>query len=420
MPSSTSPDSDNTMTTSASSSSSVAMRRGGSKSGSTASMEIDNSNHGLTEEEIERIPMIDKGTSMIYPLENDLESPDAVQNGPGSSGNVKIVSNGADGLPEKKSTKAFQLLFGIGGIYGAFLYYGSLQEDVFRFKNADGKTFQFAWFLQFLEAFANVIVGFIGRKVAGGVDGLPLRQFMITGASQVSSKAFTSLALAKGLSFPVATLAKSGKMAPVMAGQIIHGGATYRPREYLQVGAIIGGTLLLSLGKKKSGSSQNSLLGILFIILSLVMDGVTGGIQKRLKADMGRLGMHPKPYDFMLYTNLSMMMVAFAVSLVLGDFVKGYTFCSENPVVLELVMKFSVCSAIGQSFIFYTVAHFDPLVCSTVTTTRKIFSVLLSIFFKGHAMSGQGWAGVMIAISGILGEVQDKITGTKNKKGSKK
>mmetsp|Transcript_20395 Transcript_20395/g.31485 ORF Transcript_20395/g.31485 Transcript_20395/m.31485 type:complete len:420 (+) Transcript_20395:87-1346(+) len=415
MPTNASTDSNNAMGTTASSSSTTAFRRGGSKastSNSTTSMDME----GLTEDEIERTPMIDKAESMIYPLEDDLESTQS--NATGASGN-NIASPTADALTDKNSTKAMQLLIGIGGIYAAFLYYGSLQEDVFRFKDSDGETFQFAWFLQFLEALANVVVGFIGRKLVGGVDGLPLRQFMITGASQVSSKAFTSLALAKGLSFPVATLAKSGKMAPVMAGQIIHGGATYRPREYLQVGAIIGGTLLLSLGKKKSSSSQNSFLGIFFIIASLVMDGVTGGIQKRLKADMGRLGMHPKPYDFMLYTNLSMMMVAFGVSLVLGDFIKGYKFCVANPVVLELVMKFSACSAIGQSFIFYTVAHFDPLVCSTVTTTRKIFSVLLSIFFKGHALSGQGWTGVMVAIAGILGEVQDKITGTKDKKGSK-
>merc|ERR1711982_158652 len=67
--------------------------------------------------------------------------------------------------------------------------------------------------------------------------------------TQVSAKACTSLALANGLSFPVATLAKSGKMAPVMAGSLLLGGATYSVREYLQVAAIIGGTAIVSLGK---------------------------------------------------------------------------------------------------------------------------------------------------------------------------
>lgn len=164
----------------------------------------------------------------------------------------------SSGTPSKEAVEpataarrdAYKLCFGAGGIYLAFLYYGSLQEDVFLFKAPDGSTFQFAWFLQFLEASANVVVGYLGRRFIGGTPNLPMRPFAITGASQVFSKAFTSLALAKGLSFPVATLAKSGKMAPVMAGQLILGGSNYSVREYLQVAAIIGGTAMLSLGKK--------------------------------------------------------------------------------------------------------------------------------------------------------------------------
>lgn len=89
-----------------------------------------------------------------------------------------------------------------------------------------------------------------------------MRQFAVTGASQVFSKAFTGLSLAKGLSFPVATLAKSGKMAPVMIGQLLIGGTTYSLREYLQVGAIIAGTALLSLCKVRGSMFVGSLFGI--------------------------------------------------------------------------------------------------------------------------------------------------------------
>lgn len=143
-----------------------------------------------------------------------------------------------------------KFLFGAGGIWCAYLYYGSLQEDVFLFTSESGDKFTQAWFLQFLEALANVLVGWMGRQLTGGVPNLPLQQFFLSGATQVSSKAFTSLALANGLSFPVATLAKSGKMAPVMAGQLLLSGASYSCRDYLQVLAIIGGTAILSLGKK--------------------------------------------------------------------------------------------------------------------------------------------------------------------------
>lgn len=310
------------------------------------------------------------------------------------------------GLPD-----GAKLLIGAGGIYAAFLYYGSLQEDVFRYTSADGASFKQAWFLQVLEAFANVVVGFAGMQLMGPTKDIPLRMFAISGASQVTAKACTSLALANGLSFPVATLAKSGKMAPVMAGSLLLGGASYTVREYLQVAAIIGGTAIVSMGKKKGGAVSNSAMGVAYIIMSLVLDGVTAGFQKRLKEETAKVGVKPKPYDFMFWTNLFMCGTAMVVALGLGEFTSGFAFCAANPEILSKVVKFALCSAVGQSFIFYTIANFDPLVLSTVTTTRKIFSVLLSIFMKGHTLSGTGWGGIALSCAGIVSELQAKASG---------
>jgi solute carrier family 35 (UDP-galactose transporter), member B1 len=317
------------------------------------------------------------------------------------------------GLPD-----GMKLLIGAGGIYAAFLYYGSLQEDVFRFTAADGSHFKQAWFLQVMEALANVIVGFAGMMLTGATKGIPLKMFAISGAAQVTAKACTSLALANGLSFPVATLAKSGKMAPVMAGSLLLGGASYTIREYLQVVAIIGGTAIVSMGKKKGGG-ENSLMGVVYIALSLLLDGVTAGFQKRLKTETAKVGVKPKPYDFMFWTNLFMCLTAVVIAAGLGELTTGVAFCAGNPEILSKIIKFAVCSAVGQSFIFYTIASFDPLVLSTVTTTRKIFSVLLSIFLKGHALSATGWSGIALACAGILSELQDKMGGGHSKKEKK-
>ena len=258
-----------------------------------------------------------------------------------------------------------------------------------------------------LEALANVIVGFAGMILTGATKGIPLKMFAISGAAQVSAKSCTSLALANGLSFPVATLAKSGKMAPVMAGSLLLGGASYTLREYLQVVAIIGGTAIVSMGKKKGG--QSSSLGIFYICLSLLLDGVTAGFQKRLKTETAKAGVKPKPYDFMFWTNLFMCLTAAVVALGLGELVSGTSFCLQNPEIMAKITKFAICSAVGQSFIFYTIANFDPLVLSTVTTTRKIFSVLLSIFLKGHALSLTGWSGIALACGGIISELTEKM-----------
>ncbi len=61
--------------------------------------------------------------------------------------------NAVDAYPVSTSLlspDSLKLLFGAGGIYAAFLYYGSLQEDVFHYKSVDGEKFKYVWFLQAL------------------------------------------------------------------------------------------------------------------------------------------------------------------------------------------------------------------------------------------------------------------------------
>jgi UDP-galactose transporter B1 len=256
--------------------------------------------------------------------------------------------------------------------------------------------------------------------LTGKTDNLPQDLFALTGLFQVSAKAFTSLSLASGVSFPVVTLAKSGKMVPVMIGSLLLGGAKYTLREYAAVLAIIIGTCIVSMGKK-SANADSSLLGIGFIFASLACDGLTGGLQSRLKKKSAERGVKAKPYDLMFWINLYMAIIAVVVSLAFGEINYGIDFCIKNPIMLEKILKFSVCSAIGQSFIFYTISNFDPLVCTTVTTTRKVFSVLLSIFLNGHNLSREGWFGIALASLGIVSELQDKSSGhDKDKKKVKK
>jgi hypothetical protein len=74
----------------------------------------------------------------------------------------------------------------------------------------------------------------------------------------------------------------------------------------------------------------------------------------------------------------------------------------------------------GQSFIYYVVATFDPLVCSTITTTRKIFSVLLSIIFKGHMLNVRGQAGLVFALAGLAIEIENKLSTKRRYKANSK
>ena len=78
---------------------------------------------------------------------------------------------------------------------------------------------------------------------------------------------------------------------------------------------------------------------------------------------------------------------------------------------MPMLVLFSFCSAIGQSAIFFTMANFGPLEVTTITTCRKIFSVLLGIVKDGKVLEPLQWGGVGVATLGVLGELQEKYGG---------
>jgi UDP-galactose transporter B1 len=351
-------------------------------------------------------------------------------------------------ISPKWDSDAVKLIFGSAGIYLAYLSYGSTQEDVFRFqsKGVDGGSkFRYAWFLQVLESSVSILVGLAGRWTFGGSGSggggtsskdFKLMPYFRSGAAQVFAEVFTSLALAAGLSFPVCIMAKSAQMVPVMLGQLMLGGSSYTLRDYCIAAAIVGGTVLLTMGvskgdggdssvsnsdgsdnddsditdsKNNSNEHSNMTMGVAYIILSLIFDGVTAGLQKRLKEDAAKRGAIPTWYDFLLYTNFSMFAVAMTIAFATGDWQEGWDFVAANPAILNMLLLCCLFSAVGQSFIFYVVANFDPLVCSTVTTTDKIMSVVWSIATKGHVLSVQGSFGLLVAVTALLLEVQGKL-----------
>jgi len=325
-----------------------------------------------------------------------------------------------------ESVQLFKLCFGAAGVYACYLAYGHVQEEIFRYRGSNQERFQQVWFLQVMECACNIMVGIAGRHLCGGRRPTTFLPFFYSGASQVFAKVLTTLSLTAGLSYPVCVLAKSAKIVPVMLGQLLMGGSKFQPREYLFAGLVVLGTCLLSLGKpQKEAPSLSTPAGLLFVFLSLVMDGITGGFQKRLKSETR--GKPPTTYDFLLFTNLAMILVAFVISVALGDFGRGWNFCVEHPLMQQMILMVCLLSAMGQSFIFFVVANFDPMVCATVTTTRKILSVLWSITIQSHRISTQGSVGLVLAIVGILMGLQDTLgagrkneskTGTKSNLGS--
>jgi solute carrier family 35 (UDP-galactose transporter), member B1 len=381
------------------------------------------------------------------------QSPDTTasnNNVTSSNTTATLVTGNGGGLsppPEVlSSVRLAKLLFGTFGIYAAYLSYGLYQEDLYRYRAPlydhdphAPPVFRSVWFLQVLESAASIGLGIIGRKFwtnhsTNNHDDKShhnkpyhyytlqsLRPFLLSGAAQVFAKVFMSLSLVMGASFPVATLAKSAKIVPVMIGQLLLGGATYNVRDCAFAVLVVSGTVLLSLGKTttttnhhhaSSSSSgvetphNDTVAGVTFIFLSLVMDGCVGGLQKKMKRDWK--DHPPTTYDYVLFSHISMIGIAGLFSILTRDWWSGLHCLIQYPAVAQMVAAVCFLSVMGQWFIFYVISHFDPLVCATITTTRKIWSVMLSIAFKGYALSSTGYAGLALAILGLAMEVEQK------------
>lgn len=358
-------------------------------------------------------------------------------NSSSSSSATTTTNNDNMAQQYKQQAKAMQLCIGAAGIYGAYLYYGLVQEDLFRYRSSSaGAGFTFVWALQVLESAVTMSIGFFGRRIVDGSGGgrhrrqqqkggagtgtLPLSPFFQSGASQLAAKAFMSLSLTAGLSFPVVTLAKSAKIVPVMLGQLCMGGSSYSARDYAFAILIVVGTALLSAGNTTTtttttnnnhhtdaDSNSNTLSGLVLIFLSLTADGFTGGLQKKLKRVTA--SMAPTTYDFLYYSHMAQLVVALVICTVTGELWIAPRYLSANPAVWWFVLASCVCSAVGQCFIFYVISCFDPLVCTTITTTRKVLTVVLSISFKGHDLTGEGCLGLGLACTALLLEVEGQV-----------
>ena len=122
----------------------------------------------------------------------------------------------------------------------------------------------------------------------------------------------------------------------------------------------------------------------------------------------------PSLHESMMWTNASGGIVALVLALLTGHMVGGIKFAIAHPEVLYSICLFSMASAVGQNFIFYVVTQFNPLVLTTVTTTRKIFSTLYSVFRNpANSLNTMQWSGTLMVFAGLLGDIARKLASSK-------
>lgn len=280
---------------------------------------------------------------------------------------------------------------------------------------------------------------------------------LLTSVTYLSAMAASNESL-HYVSYPTCVLAKSSKLIPTMVvGYLVDrwrgrrrgsggggGGDSEHGRggppkginamEWLGAGLITAGILSFQYVqlRKQAGDRNNrhggggsedegdSPYGLALLGLSLFMDGVMAACQSLLKQKGGppaegarakRRYRPPSAMETMLYINLYATLLLLAASHGVGQLERGLsqTFGDGDGNRLALLLQLNLSASLGQVFIFLTIHHFSPITCTTITTTRKFFTILLSVRRFGHVLSAAQWAGVAMVFGGLYLEIAAKI-----------
>lgn len=205
------------------------------------------------------------------------------------------------------------------------------------------------------------------------------------------------------VSYPTAVLAKSSKLIPTMVLGALIERRVYHSKEWLAAACITSGVVLFNLSKiHESGSTiENSLYGLTLLCLSLFFDGLLGACQGLLKQEDNATYQPPTATETMLYINLYAAVFLFPLSIYLGEWQHGTEVFIRDQQLQRDLIWLNAAAACGQIFIFLTITWYSSLACTTITTTRKFFTILLSVVHFGHHFTWQQWASVALVFCGL-------------------
>lgn len=343
-----------------------------------------------------------------------------------SAENGVAVKKYVDNKPMMK--QAVELLVCTLGIYTCYLKYGLLQERIYATKYGD-EQFVYSAFLVAVQTAANASVAAVVLALkclwamlrnpdvekSGKGDRensialrrkIPIVQYFVVALSYLSAMLFSFTAL-NHMSYPMQALGKSCKMIPVMLMGIVIRGKRYTAREFACVFMVTAGVALFSFKPSSSKSAPTSLWGVALLFASLFMDGITGPMQENIVSQHG-----PSSHELMFWQNVCSVCWLTMYLIVSGEGSQAIGFMLRHGAdgVLQNVGLFALVSAVGQNFIFYSVTKFSALITTTITTTRKMFTILLSIFMFKHAMTTRQWSGILLVFTAITWEAYYKAS----------
>lgn len=349
----------------------------------------------------------------------------------GDFGRLVVVSSPPSQTGLIMSTEVRFLGYTVG-LYACFIYWGYLQEKL---TSTNYKSSSSTEVFQWDYAFAlNFFMAVGGSSVAALVEmvvdknmadktvkkqSIPFNSYWKAAISSTLASPIGYAAL-KYISFPLVVLAKSSKPVPVIFVGMVFYGRTFTWYKMLGVALLCGGIALFSSAKggsvksssvstsSSNGSDTSNLLsGIFLVSLNLLLDGYTNNEQDLIFDKLGATSL-----QMMKNVNL-WTTVYISVFLSGGWFLFGenselssaYRAFIDSHELRYDILLFCVCAAVGQVLIFAVMKEFGSLAWITISITRKLFTILFSVFMFNHSVKMIQWFGIALVFLGMIIEV---------------
>ncbi len=114
------------------------------------------------------------------------------------------------------------------------------------------------------------------------------------------------------------------------------------------------------------------------------------------------------PFDLMYNIQLGKTIIAGVGLLV---FNQVHTFLHMCQDMGFLLVALGLSGAMGQVFIFVTIAKFGALTCSIIGLARKVTTLVASIYFYGHTLTGLQSAGLLVSVGAMIINFWGKSSG---------
>jgi len=320
-------------------------------------------------------------------------------------------------MANKGGGGVLKLLLCASGVYACFLSWGVLQERISTSRytsKSSGQEDKFPHFLflnmtQSMVAMAAAFFAMFARNTGFGDISRPvlLRYLRIALVNSLASPfGYASL---KYINFPVLVLGKACKLIPVMLMNWVVYRRKFEVYKYFCVAMVTVGVAGFMFfdpkASKGKGPASNSLFGILLLLINLMLDGATNSWQDKMFMKYSI-----RSQQMMFFMNLlsGSGMCLWIASPFNGELYVALSFVSDHPAIITDIMLFGLCGAIGQVFIFELLESFGSLTLVTVTVTRKLFTILISLFWFNHEVAPIQWIFVNLVFAGILGEAAFK------------